>query len=309
MSRLREKLAGILPGENILLQEPMDRHTTFRTGGCASYYLKIDSSEELLSVMNLMQEDGIPYVVLGNGSNVLVADNGYDGVILRLTGEFEEIRSDSADGGSILTAGAGAGLVPIAVYARDQGQDGLVFASGIPGTLGGALVMNAGAFGGEMADICESVEILEPAGGRIREFTCEEMSFGYRTSAVKGTDRIILSAKLRLRDGDGADIAARMEELARRRREKQPLELPSAGSTFKRPAGEGLYAGKLIDEAGLRGYSVGGASVSVKHCGFVVNNGSATSSDIYRIIQDIRDKVEETSGVRLEPEILFLGRF
>ena len=305
MSKLYEGLNRILPSERILQREPMSRHTTFRTGGEVAYLLRVSSGKELGAVVNCLQATGVPWLVLGRGSNVLVSDRGYDGAILQLTGDFEDIDVN----GELLEVGAGAALAAVAVHAQEHGLSGLEFASGIPGSVGGALVMNAGAFGGEMSQVCESARVLDPNGGTVTELDRAALSFGYRESCIKGSDRIILSARLRLRRAPAQTVLSKMEDLRAKRLSKQPLEYPSAGSTFKRQSGEGLYAGKLIEEAGLSGMSIGGAAVSGKHCGFIINKGDATSSDIYSLICEVRRLVEEASGVRLEPEILMLGDF
>lgn len=305
MGQLRTALEKILPPERLCEREPMRQHTTFRTGGEASYFLRINTREELSAVINTLQEPDVPWIVLGRGSNVLVSDLGYDGAILQLTGEFEEIRQTAAQE---LTVGAGAALGQVALSAQKLGLTGLEFASGIPGSIGGALIMNAGAFGGEMAQICTGASVLDEEV-RLLTLDRDAMAFGYRTSSVKGTHRIILSATLQLQQSSPEEIAARMEELKNRRLEKQPLEYSSAGSTFKRPAIEGYYAGKLIEEAGLRGFAIGDAQVSEKHCGFIINRGAATSAEVYQLICEVQRRVEASSGIRLEPEVLTLGVF
>ena len=281
--------------------EPMKLHTTFRTGGPARRFCSISSVDELIDVMSTVSREKDTLYIIGNGSNLLVSDRGLNGTVVEIGNRFQEIRI-LEDG---IYAEAGALLSGIAVAARDASLDGLVFASGIPGTLGGAVSMNAGAYGGEMKDIVEYVDVLRD--GRREEIPGEEMQFGYRTSRCHSEPIIVLGAKLRLKPGDRQEITAAMQELSRRRREKQPLEFPSAGSTFKRP--EGHFAGKLIQEAGLAGYRIGGAEVSEKHCGFVINRGDATSEDIYLLIRHIIRRVEEVFQVTLEPEVRMLGAF
>ena len=227
MGSLSERFKSILGAENVLEHEPMSRHTTFRTGGAAAYYLTVTDEEKLLGIINVLQEDGVPYTVLGNGSNILVSDNGYDGAVVKLSGDFTQISAK----GLTVTAGAGAKLSELAAFARDKALSGFVFASGIPGTVGGALIMNAGAFGGEMADVCRSVRVLNPAGGRVESLSAEDMSFGYRTSRVKGTDGIILSAEFLLEEGDREEISRAMEELAARRNSADSM-IPSVPFTL-----------------------------------------------------------------------------
>lgn len=296
------KLCKYLPTERILEQEPMSRHTTFRVGGEAGLFLEIATEEELKAVIRLLKDEGQDWYLLGNGSNLLVSDKGYDGVIVHLAKEFGhiEVKVDS------LYCEAGATLAAIARAALAQSLTGFEFAAGIPGTLGGAVVMNAGAYDGEMKQVISSVRLMNMQG-EILEKSCEEMHFAYRHSLLKEERYIVLGATIQLRKGQQEDIRLRMEELAARRKEKQPLEYPSAGSTFKRP--EGYFAAKLIQDAGLRGYSCGGAQVSEKHCGFVVNKGNATADDIYTLIQEIQAKVWSSFGVKIEPEVILLGDF
>lgn len=288
--------------------EPMKLHTTFRTGGPARRYCSIASIDELKEVMSTAEADGDPLFIIGNGSNLLVSDRGIDGTVIEVGDRFRKIRVISGDS-EAETAGiyaeAGALLSVIAVAARDAGLDGMVFASGIPGTLGGAVSMNAGAYGGEMKDIIEYVDVFR--NGKEERIPGADMHFGYRTSICHEEPMVVLGAKLRLIPGKKEEIAAAMQDLSQRRREKQPLEYPSAGSTFKRP--EGFFAGKLIQDSGLSGYRIGGAEVSAKHCGFVINRGDATSDDIYQLIRHIIRTVEEKHQVRLEPEVRMLGEF
>ena len=282
-------------------QEPMKLHTTFRTGGPADWFCPVSSVSGILEVLKFAEEKKAPLYVIGKGSNLLVSDEGLRGVVMEIGDGLREITVE----GDRITAEAGAGLIAVAAAARDHGLTGLEFASGIPGTLGGGISMNAGAYGGEMKDVVERVEALRK--GELICLTGEEMHFGYRKSRCHEEGLIITKAVLRLTPGDPDQIAAKMQELNSRRREKQPLTWPSAGSTFKRP--EGYFAGQLIQEAGLKGYSVGDAQVSEKHAGFVINRGNATSEDIYCLIRHVIRTVEANAGVQLEPEVRILGNF
>ncbi len=286
---------------DFLYNEPMKLHTTFRTGGPAARFCSVSSKEELLSILSELEGQGEKPVIIGNGSNLLVSDRGIDGTVIEIG---EHFRGISVDGNEIY-AEAGAPLSAIAAAARDAGLEGLAFASGIPGTLGGAISMNAGAYGGEMKDVIIAVDVIRD--GRIQRISGEDMKFGYRHSICHEEPVIVVGALLALRPGDRESIAEEMKELNRRRREKQPLEYASAGSTFKRP--EGYFAGKLIQDAGLAGYQIGGALVSKKHCGFVINQGDATSEDIFRLIQHIIHTVDEKFQVQLVPEVRMLGEF
>ncbi len=295
-------LRQIVSEENLITDELMSRHTTFRSGGPATLFLRVRTVSELFEVKRILDGDGMPYFVIGNGSNLLVSDKGYDGAVI----SSELLNGISLVDESTVCAEAGALNSAVASFVRDNSLTGFEFAAGIPGTIGGAMIMNAGAYGGEMKMIIKEVKVLTPDG---KEMTLdnEAMEFGYRTSAIKGKGFIVLSALLNLEKGDQGAITDRMTELALKRKEKQPLEYASAGSTFKRP--EGYFAGKLIEDAGLKGFSVGQAAVSDKHCGFVINKGGATSSDIYRLIQEVKERVYENSGVTLEPEVIMIGDF
>ena len=299
---LLESLRGILSEENILIEEPMSRHTTFKTGGPARLFIRPENRQQLLEALNIIRDNGKQHYILGNGSNLLVSDKGYDGVVISLS----SLKNLEVVDETRIRAEAGCLNSQIAALSRENSLTGFEFAAGIPGTIGGAMIMNAGAYGGEMKLITESVTVLNPEG-EIETFNNEAMEFGYRTSAIKNKGYVVLEVILSLEKGDKDTIIATMNELALKRKEKQPLEYPSAGSTFKRP--EGYFAGKLIEDAGLRGYQVGGARVSDKHCGFVVNMGDATSTDVYRLICDVKEKVLENSGVTLEPEVIMLGEF
>lgn len=295
------ELNRIIGTDKIRLEEPMAKHTTFQIGGPAQVFVTPETVEEIQKIVQLCNGEEVPFFVLGNGSNVLVSDQGMDGIVLQLYHNFSKFEIE----GNRIRAQAGVMLSVIGNAARDASLTGFEFASGIPGTLGGAVMMNAGAYGGEMKDIIVTVQMMDRQGS-IFEKTCEEMDLGYRHSIVEDQGYIVLGAVLELSRGDKAAIGARMSELSKARREKQPLELPSAGSTFKRP--EGYFAGKLIMDANLRGYRVGGAQISEKHCGFVVNRGGATASDVQKLIQDVQDKVYETFQVKLEPEVKLVGR-
>lgn len=297
-----EKLQKILGEGKVLEKEPMASHTTFRIGGPADYFVMPETTEELAKVLKLCREEQMPYFILGNGSNLLVGDKGFRGVVVQLYKNFDELRIE----GTKVTAKAGAMLIRVAKEAGKAGLTGLEFASGIPGTIGGAMVMNAGAYGGEMKDVVTAVTVLT-GDGEVKTLTGEEMNFRYRGSVVEDEGYIVLEAVMELKEGCLEDILARIEELSVQRRTKQPIEYPSAGSTFKRP--EGYFAGKLIQDSGLRGYRVGGAQVSEKHCGFVINAGGATAADVMQLIQDVSDKVNDQFGVTLEPEVKRIGEF
>lgn len=297
-----EKLQRLLGEEKVLVKEPMSLHTTFRIGGPADYYVMPSEEKELADVVKLCREEKIPYFILGNGSNLLVGDKGYRGVVIQLYKNFDGIVID----GEKVFAKAGAMLIRVAKETGKAGLTGLEFASGIPGTIGGAMVMNAGAYGGEMKDVVSSVKVLDPEG-KIRTLTKDEMKFRYRGSVIEDEGYIVLEAELRLKEGNVSEIQSCMDELSLRRKTKQPLEYPSAGSTFKRP--EGYFAGKLIMDSGMQGYQVGGAQISEKHCGFVINKDRATAEDVMKLIGDVSDRVEERFGVRLEPEVKRIGEF
>jgi len=301
-SAIYEFIRGHVPEEDILLHEPMSKHTTFRVGGKAQCLLRISSKEQIKRLIPYFREREVPYFVLGNGSNLLVGDKGYRGVILQIGSKMADITVE----GGFLRAGAGLLLSQAAGCALDNGLSGLEFASGIPGTLGGGVVMNAGAYGGEMKQVVRQVTVISQEG-EILILERDSMEFGYRTSIIKNKPFIVLQVLMGLVPGDRDAIREKMEELARKRKEKQPLEFASAGSTFKRP--EGHYAGNLIMDAGLRGYSIGGAKVSEKHCGFVVNTGRASAADVAAVIREVQERVKDKFGVNLETEVIFLGDF
>ena len=298
-----QELHTILPEERIKIQAMMKEHTTFRVGGPADVLVSPQSVEELTRILSLAKENQIPYYVIGHGSNLLVGDGGIRGLVIEFGKEYAGI---TWDGNISLTVQAGCMMSTAANFAYKQGLTGMEFAAGIPGTLGGAIRMNAGAYGGEMKDIVKTVTVMLPDGD-VKVMDRDEMHFAYRHSIADEQDLIILETELVLEHGDPEAIQARMQELGQARSEKQPLEYPSAGSTFKRP--EGYFAGKLIMEAGLAGYRVGDAQVSEKHCGFVINRGEATAKEIDTLMQDVIRKVQEKDGVTLEPEVRRVGEF
>ena len=297
-----EALAKYVPTENILVQEPMSRHTTFRVGGNADCMVKISNKAQLTDVVRYINRVEYPYLILGNGSNLLVSDKGFEGIVLQIADEMSKVTVM----GDTIIAQAGALMSQVAKTALEASLTGLEFASGITGTIGGGAVMNAGAYDGELSQVVETVTVLTKDGEEL-VFDNETMEFGYRNSGIKKHTFIIIEVKCKLKQGDKIQIRQKMDELSAKRREKQPLEYASAGSTFKRP--EGHFAGKLIMDAGLSGYCVGDAQVSEKHCGFVINRGNATAKDVYTLIQDVKERVYDTSGVSLEPEIIFIGDF
>ena len=304
-------ISEFIPAERIKYNEPLASHTSFNIGGPADVFVTVENEEELAKAINFAKAENIRYFLLGNGSNVLASDEGFRGIIIKLAGDFLNASVD----GEIIKAGTGITLSKLAGLAMNSSLTGLEFASGIPGTLGGALFMNAGAYGGEMKQIVTKVKVLKniPTAnntdcegcGAIIELTGEEMQFGYRHSILKEKNYIALSCEMKLEKGDKETIASYMREQALKRKEKQPLEYPSAGSTFKRP--EGYFAGKLIEDAGLGGYTVGGAQVSEKHKGFVINKGGASAKDVKELIDYVIKTVKEKDNVTLEPEVLFLG--
>ena len=280
-----------------LQQEPLSRHTTFRIGGPALHYLIPESMEEVAEALDYARSNNCPFMILGKGSNMLFSDEGYQGVIIEIGKGLEKI--DIGNDG-IVVAQAGISLSAMAAHLAKAGLSGFSFAGGIPGTLGGGITMNAGAYGGEIKDCIQSAKVLTEEG-EILKLSKDDLQLGYRTSVIQKTSYIVLEGTFRFAKGDTETILEEMRDLNQRRRDKQPLEYPSAGSTFKRP--QGYFAGKLIEDAGLRGYRVGDAQVSEKHCGFVVNRGQATSADVRQLIREVQKKVKELFGVLLEPEI------
>ncbi len=283
-----------------ICDEPMSRHTTFKIGGNADVFVKIKTEQELKTVICLAKEFDVPYFILGKGSNLLVSDKGVDGLVISLDG----INDITVDGDAII-CGAGASLKNVCLAARDASLSGLEFAYGIPGSVGGALYMNAGAYGGEMSQVTASAIAID-SDGNVIEFSLSDMKLGYRTSVFKNTDLIIINVRFKLKQGNACEINAKMQDFLTRRRDKQPLEFASAGSTFKRP--EGYFAGALIEKNNLKGVSIGGAQVSEKHAGFVINTGSATCSDVSSLIKKVQDTVKNADGVDLETEVIFVGR-
>lgn len=294
------RLINITGKDNVRINEPMKNHTTFKIGGPAQYYVTPESVTQIQEVVSLCRDMNIPLHVIGNGSNILVGDDGVDGVVLALFNTF----SDYEIKDNVITAQAGMSLIKLAVIALREGLTGMEFASGIPGSVGGAVYMNAGAYDGQMKDVVTSVTVLDEAGN-IRILGRDELDMGYRTSAVAKHNMIVLQVIIELKAGDKEQIKDRMNQLSELRKQKQPLEYPSAGSTFKRP--EGYFAGKLIADAGLKGYSIGGAAVSEKHAGFVVNMGGATAKDVVELTDYIKKRIMEQFGVTLELEVKRIG--
>lgn len=289
-------------GLSVLSGEPMSRHTSFRIGGPADRFVTVENRAQLTALLDCAGESNLPVFLLGNGSDLLVSDEGFRGLVLTLGGEFKEItRRENS-----IRAGAGVSLASLCNFAREQGLSGLEFAWGIPGSVGGAVMMNAGAYGGEMKDVLSAVTHLEKASGRTVTLPGEELELSYRHSRYQGRDDVILYAEFSLQPGRREEISARMNELMARRKEKQPYDLPSGGSVFKRPVGG--YAAALIDECGLKGLSRGGAQVSPKHAGFIVNNGSATCADVLELVKIIQETVFRQKQIRLELELELLGR-
>ncbi len=299
---MQEIFEQVLGKENVLRNEPMSHHTTFKIGGTADWFLTPRTEEQLSEVLKLLHKNNLSFFVLGNGSNLLVGDKGIRGVVLCLCKKMERIEVF----GDEIYAEAGAILSRVSNVALAAGLEGTEFSSGIPGTVGGAVYMNAGAYEHEMKEIIKSVRYMDMTG-KIFESDCEECSFGYRTSKFSKGDYIVLGCTLKLRKGNPEEIRARIADYTQRRVSKQPLEKPSAGSTFKRP--EGHFAGGLIEKAGLKGYSIGGAQVSEKHAGFVINTGTATAKDVLDLIEFIKKTVLEKFGVELEPEVKLIGEF
>lgn len=295
------ELQNVMGGSGIFMEEPMKKHTTFRVGGPADVLVQPDETA-LAAILALCRQYHVSYSFIGNGSNLLVGDKGIRGVVIEMTDPMGNIEVD----GTKIMAQAGAMLSKIANTAASNGLGGMEFAAGIPGSVGGAVVMNAGAYGGEMKDIIEKVYVLDENGAQL-ELDRDALDLGYRHSCIPDKKYIVTKVVLELVPRNEAEIRSEMKELNEKRAEKQPLQYPSAGSTFKRP--EGYFAGKLIMDAGLRGYQVGGAQVSEKHCGFVINKGDATAADICQLMRDVSDKVQAQFGVVLEPEVKMIGEF
>ena len=299
MSNFLEHLKQVIPEENIRLNEPMKNHTTFRIGGNADFFVSVNR-EQLPQILAVAKQDEVPVTIIGNGSNLLVKDGGIRGLVVEIGKDMEDIQLH----GNCITAGAGALLSKIARAAADAGLSGLEFASGIPGSLGGAVVMNAGAYGGEMKQVLVSAKVLDKDGEE-KTLSNEELDLSYRHSCIEEKGYIVVEATIRLNPKEKEQIFAEMEDIRKRRLEKQPLEFPSAGSTFKRP--EGYFAGKLIQDSGLSGASVGGAQVSEKHNGFVINKGNATAQDVLTLIENVKKEVYRQFQVELVPEVKIVG--
>ena len=286
--------------KELLLEEPMAKHTSFRIGGPADVLAQPADEAELAALLKRAGEHAVPVTLVGNGSNLLVRDKGIRGLVIKLSNIFSSITVD----GNVLTFGSGISLAMASKKAASLSLSGLEFAVGIPGTIGGAVYMNAGAYDGEMAKVVTCVRVMDMQG-KISELQASELDFAYRHTALQNSGWIVISVTVALQPGEAESIAAKMADFSQRRISKQPLELPSAGSMFKRPAG--YFAGTLIEQTGLKGYTVGGAQVSQKHAGFVVNVGGATAKDVLQLISDVQSKVFAAHGVRLEPEVLVLG--
>ena len=286
----------------VISDAPMKEYTSFKAGGNAAALVMVDSVPQLQQVLADVAGAGVPSMLLGNGSNTLFKDSGYDGVVIKLDESFSACEHL---GGGLVTAGASVLMSVLAKYLLRESLSGFEFASGIPGSLGGAVFMNAGAYGGELKDILVSATAVSREGSEIREFTAEELQLSYRHSALEDNGYIVVAAKLQLTPGNPEEIQAKMRELLEKRNSKQPVQYPSAGSTFKRP--EGYFAGKLIEDAGLKGVTVGGAQVSVLHSGFVINIGDATATDILDLMALVQNTVYDKFGVKLEPEVRIIG--
>lgn len=300
---IKYKIEGLLPKTSICYDEEMSKHTTLKIGGIADCLVMPSTTSEIIGILCIAKEYQIPYYVIGNGSNLLVSDRGFCGIVIKLMKNFSDITflSDTK-----VIAKSGTLLSTLAKSVAERGLIGLEFAAGIPGTIGGAVTMNAGAYGGEIKDSIVCATVLTE-DGQVISLTKDELELGYRKSMIQKKKYFVLDATFELSPGDRIFIKEKMNEYAKQRREKQPLEFPSAGSTFKRP--EGYFAGKLIMDAGLRGYRVGDAGVSEKHCGFVVNYGRATATEFYQVIIDVQRIVLEKYQVKLEPEVKLLGEF
>ena len=301
-SEIIKKFCDLLGEERVFTGEAMSCHTTFKIGGPADYFLMPDKDTDVGRIVKICKESAIPYFILGNVSNLLVGVGGFSGAVIQIYKYLSEVTVE----GNEITVQAGALLSSVAAAAKNAALTGFEFAGGIPGTMGGAVVMNAGAYGGEMKDVLTEVTVMDEEG-EIVTLPADKLELGYRTSIIKTAGYIVLEAKLQLKEGNPEVIRETMKDLTIRRTTKQPLEYPSAGSTFKRP--EGYFAGKLIMDSGLAGYQVGGAQVSEKHCGFVINAGGATARDVRTLMDNVRDIVYKKYGVTLEPEVKFLGDF
>lgn len=299
-----KKLEAIAGEKQVSVMEPMAKHTTFRTGGCSDYFVSPTEISQIQEIIDLCHKEEIPYYIIGNGSNLLVSDKGYRGVMIHLGPSFSGCELDEETGIAVVKAGAALGGVVRSI--SKQGFGDMTWAAGIPGSFGGAVVMNAGAYGGEMKQVLMEVTWLNEEG-KVVTTSASELGLGYRQSIFKHSHKVVLEGKLKLEKANPEELLAKIDELNQTRKEKQPLEYPSAGSTFKRP--EGYFAGKLIQDSGLRGYRIGGAQVSEKHCGFVINREDATASDLYALFQHIKAVVKEKFQVEMELEVELIGEF
>lgn len=298
-----EKLQDVFYGctaRPLLIDEPMSRHTSFKIGGPADLMAMPSNEEELCKLLKRAEEHNVPVTLVGNGSNLLVRDKGVRGLVIKLGNMLNSIEADE----NSITFGSGVSLALASKKAADLGFTGMEFAVGIPGSIGGAVYMNAGAYDGEMSNVVTAVRTVD-SQGKVKVLSKDEMCFGYRKTALQGSDLIVTAVTVSMPKGEVSEILAKMADFSQRRISKQPLELPSAGSMFKRPPG--YFAGTLIDQTGLKGYTVGGAQVSTKHAGFVVNNGGATAADVLQLIKDVQDKVRAAHNVELHPEVLIIG--
>ncbi len=299
-----EKISRLVPAGRLLRNEPMNRHTSFQIGGPAAAFVLIQNERELQAVLRELNREHVEHMMAGNGSNLLVADEGYPGVVLKLSGEFENIKQDGENPVRVW-AGSACRLSAVSSFLTGKGLAGFEFASGIPGSIGGAVYMNAGAYGGEMKDVVESVSVMDPAGSDPYVISGSDMDFAYRHSRAAEEGLVVLGAGLELKKGDPAEIASRVAELQSRRNAKQPVSYPSAGSAFKRPSGG--FAAALIEDAGLKGYKSGGAEVSEKHAGFIINTGGATACDVLAVMRHVRETVYKKTGIMLEPEVKLIN--
>ncbi|MBP5599489.1 MAG: UDP-N-acetylmuramate dehydrogenase [Lachnospiraceae bacterium] len=297
-----ERIKALVGDSQVLINEELKKYTTFKVGGPCKALVIIKTEDLLIKVISLLKESKEDFFVIGNGSNLLISDEGFDGYVLKLEGDFLDIQSE----GEEIVAGAGAILSKVCIYAKEKGLSGLEFAYGIPGTVGGAIVMNAGAYDGEMSFVVSSVKMLDEKG-IIKTFTNPEMEFSYRNSILKRKEFVVLNVTYKLTKKDENEILGKMNDFLERRRSKQPLNFPSAGSTFKRPKDN--FAGKLIMEAGLKGKRIGGACVSEKHAGFIVNDEGASAKDISDLMKVVIKEVKEKFDIELEPEVIKLGKF
>ena len=302
MNNVLEQLNNVLNNDEIKLNEPLSKHTTYKIGGVADYFVMPTDIEKIKECIEIAKANNVPYFVLGRGSNVLASDEGYRGMIIHLGNNFSEIEIDEES--NIITADAGASIIGVSSKAAQAGLTGLEFVCGVPGTVGGAVSMNAGCYGGEISDVLISAVILDE-DGNIKKVTKEDLKMVYRYSIILEKSIIILSSSFKLEKGDSDEIKQRMNELNERRKKVQPLDKPNAGSVFKRP--DGYFPGKLIEDAGFKGVKIGGAEVSTMHANFIVNNDNATAKDVMTLVKDIKAKVKEMEDVDLELELKLLG--